>query len=53
MLGQRIAHRRISAGVEKTLFIASERKPCTGVATMECLQVRESPPTDRRCAGRW
>jgi hypothetical protein len=79
MLGQRIAHRRISAsvdrmdiriaavalvlvgfvvcsrdtappveaaasaGVEKTLFIASERKPCTGVAPMECLQVRESP----------
>lgn len=32
-----------SAGVEKTLFIASERKPCTGVAPMECLQVRESP----------
>lgn len=79
MLGQRIAHRRISAsvdrmdiriaavalvlvglvacgrntappveaaasaGIEKTLFIAPERKPCTGVAPMECLQVRESP----------
>ena len=31
------------AGIEKTLFIAPERKPCTGVAPMECLQVRESP----------
>lgn len=33
------------AGIEKTLFVAAERKPCTGVAPMECLQVRES--TDR------
>lgn len=32
-------------GTEKTLFVAAERKPCTGVAPMECLQVRES--TDR------
>jgi hypothetical protein len=33
------------AGIEKTFFVAPERKPCTGVAPMECLQVRES--TDR------
>ena len=31
-----------SAGIEKTLFIAPERKPCTGVGPMECLQVREA-----------
>lgn len=31
-----------SAGVEKTLFVAPERKPCTGVGPMQCLQVRES-----------
>jgi hypothetical protein len=31
-----------SAGVEKTLFVASERKPCTGVGPMQCLQVREA-----------
>jgi hypothetical protein len=30
------------AGIEKTFFVAPERKPCTGVAPMECLQVRES-----------
>jgi len=29
-------------GLEKTLFVASERKPCTGVGPMECLQVREA-----------
>jgi len=31
-----------SAGIEKTLFIAPERKACTGVGPMECLQVREA-----------
>ena len=31
-----------AAGVEKTLFIAPERKPCTGVGPMQCLQVREA-----------
>ena len=30
------------ASVEKTFFIASERVPCTGVAPMQCLQVREA-----------
>ena len=30
------------ASVEKTLFVASERVPCTGVAPMQCLQVREA-----------
>ena len=29
-------------GIEKTLFVAAERKPCTGVGPMECLQVREA-----------
>lgn len=33
----------VGKGVEKTLFVAAERKPCTGVAPMECLQVREAP----------
>lgn len=32
----------VSDGTEKTLFVAAERKPCTGVAPMECLQVREA-----------
>jgi hypothetical protein len=27
-------------GIEKTLFVAPDRKPCSGVAPMECLQVR-------------
>ena len=30
------------SGTEKTLYVAPERRPCTGVAPMECLQVRES-----------
>lgn len=34
---------RSVSGVEKTFFVASERKPCTGVGPMECLQVREAP----------
>jgi hypothetical protein len=29
-------------GIEKTFFVAAERKPCTGVGPMECLQVREA-----------
>ena len=32
----------VPAGIEKTLFVASERKACTGVGPMECLQVREA-----------
>ena len=32
-----------STGVEKALFVAAERKPCTGVGPMQCLQVRDSP----------
>lgn len=31
-----------NVGVEKTFFVAAERKPCTGVGPMECLQVREA-----------
>jgi heat shock protein HslJ len=31
-----------TSGMEKTLFVAPERKPCTGVAPMECLQVRSA-----------
>jgi hypothetical protein len=30
-------------GIEKTLFVAPERRSCTGVAPMECLQVRAAP----------
>lgn len=30
------------ASIEKTLFVASDRVPCTGVAPMQCLQVREA-----------
>jgi hypothetical protein len=30
-------------GIEKTLFVAPERKPCTGVGPMQCLQVRAAP----------
>lgn len=30
-------------GTEKTLYVAPERRPCTGVAPMECLQVRDAP----------
>ncbi|MFM7626571.1 MAG: DUF4377 domain-containing protein [Gammaproteobacteria bacterium] len=37
-------------GIEKTFFVAAERKPCTGVGPMECLRVREervtNPPAD-------
>ena len=32
-----------AADIEKTLFVAPGRKPCTGVAPMECLQVRGAP----------
>lgn len=31
------------AGDIRTLYVGPQRAPCTGVAPMECLQVRESP----------
>jgi heat shock protein HslJ len=30
-----------AAAIQKFIYVASERKPCTGGATMECLQIRE------------
>jgi heat shock protein HslJ len=33
--------------IEQVLYIAPEKKSCTGVAPMECMQVRETP------AGQW
>lgn len=32
-----------AAAVQKFVYVASERKPCTGEGRMECLQIRENP----------
>jgi heat shock protein HslJ len=32
-----------ASAVQKFIYVASERKPCTGVAPMQCLQIRENP----------
>jgi heat shock protein HslJ len=32
--------------IEQLLYIAPEKKSCTGVVKMDCLQVRESPTAE-------
>ncbi len=32
----------VAGGTERTIFVAAETAPCTGVAPMDCLQIRES-----------
>ncbi|AXT48944.1 MULTISPECIES: META and DUF4377 domain-containing protein [Chromobacterium] len=32
----------LEGGVTRFVYVAAERKPCTGVAPMQCLQIRES-----------
>ncbi len=32
----------VAGGAEKTIFVAAETVPCTGVAPMDCLQIKES-----------
>ncbi len=32
----------VTGGTERTIFVAAETAPCTGVAPMDCLQIKES-----------
>jgi heat shock protein HslJ len=45
--GERLTFVRQADAIEQVLYIAPEKKSCTGVAPMECMQVREAP------AGQW
>jgi heat shock protein HslJ len=41
--GERLTFVRQADAIEQVLYIAPETKSCTGVAPMECMQVRETP----------
>ncbi len=41
--GERLTFVRQPDATEQVLYIAPEKKSCTGVAPMECMQVRETP----------